>query len=184
MSVALQLIKNEQALPALFIDKDLHLNKLVAATVAAVNLWVKIQDGSDKNPFELCFRKLMDDFGGTLFSQRPLEAVYQLNYDENTAASTLKIERFAYWNVYLQCKAFGDVYGFVQYNKLAIEPILPFKFYNFDNTTNADGTYVNPKQYNIVLEPDEADKAITARLEKEKESKPEEADNSQPSKDI
>lgn len=163
MSVALQLVKNGKPLPAMFVDKDLHLNRLVAATIAAVNLWVKIQDGSDKNPFELCVRKVMDDFGGTLFSQRPLEAVYQINYKEDTTSSDLKINNFIYWNKYLQCKAFGDVFGFAQYNGLQIEAVLPNKYYNFDRSTGEDGKLINPKQYNVILEPDEVDKMLSQR---------------------
>lgn len=186
MSVALQLVKNGKPLPAVFIDKDLHLNRLIAATIASVNLWVKIQDGSDKNPFELCVRKVMDDFGGTLFSQRPLEAVYQINYKEDTASSDLKINNFIYWNKYLQCKAFGDVYGFAQYNELQIEAVLPNKYYKFDRSVGTDGKLINPKQYNVILEPDEVDKMLSkgkeapcdafepdAPPEKERSQKPE-----------
>lgn len=163
MSVALQLVKNGKPLSAVFIEKDLHLNRLIAATIAAVNLWVKIQDGSDKNPFELCVRKVMDDFGGTLFAQRPLEAVYQINYDEDTENSELKVKQFIYWNKYLQCKAFGDVFGFAQYNELQIEAVLPNKYYNFNRAIGADGKFLNPKQYNVILVPDEVDKKLTEK---------------------
>ena len=173
MSVALQLVKNGKPLPAVFIDKDLHLNRLNAATVAAVNLWAKIQDGSDKNPFELCLRKVMDDFGGTLFAQRPLEAVYQVTYKEDTANGDLKIESFIYFNKYLQCKAFGDVYGFCTYNKLGIEPMMPHRFYSFDFSTGTDGQLINPKQYNVILEPDEVDKQLADHPDAPVESKEE-----------
>ena len=158
MSTTIQLVKNEKPIPALFIEKDLHLNKLIAATVASVNLWSKIQDGSDKNPFELCIRKVLNDFGGTLFGQYPVEAVYQINYKEDTENSDLKIESFIYWNKYLQCKAFGDVYGFASYNKLGIEAMMPNKFYKFDRSFGPDGKLTNPKQYNIMLELDDVDK--------------------------
>lgn len=158
MSTTIQLVKNGKPVPALFIEKDLHLNKLIAATVASVNLWAKIQDGSDKNPFELCVRKVLNDFGGTLFGQYPVEVVYQINYKEDTEGSDLKIESFIYWNKYLQCKAFGDVYGFASYNKLGIEATMPNKFYRFDRSFGPDGKLINPKQYNIMLELDDVDK--------------------------
>ncbi len=183
MSVALQLVKNGKPLPAIFIDKDLHLNRLVAATIASVNLWMEVQDGSDKNPFELCVRKVMDNFGGILFSRRPLEAVYQINYKEDTTSSDLRINNFIYWNKYLQCKAFGDVYGFSQYNGLMIEAVLPNKYYSFDHSTGVDGKLINPKQYNIILEPDEVDKMLSQHMPDapaEPETKATEISNEEP----
>lgn len=160
MSTTIQLVENGKALPAMFVDKDLHLNKLVAATIAAVNLWAKIQDGSENNTYDLCLRKVMDDFGGVLFSPRPVEAVYQVDYKENAEESDLKITKFIYWNRFLQCKAFGSVYGFCQYNQLGIEATMPNKFYQFDRSVGSDGKLINPKQYNIILEPDEIDKEL------------------------
>lgn len=160
MSTTIQLVENGKALPAMFVDKDLHLNKLIAATVAAVNLWAKIQDGSENNTYDLCLRKVMDDFGGVLFSPRPVEAVYQVDYKENAEEGDLKITKFIYWNRFLQCKAFGSVYGFCQYNQLGIEATMPNKFYQFDRSVGSDGKLINPKQYNIILEPDEVDKEL------------------------
>ena len=162
MSTTIQLVKNGKPLPGVFVEKDLHLNKLIAMTIASVNLWSKIQDGSDKNPLELCVRKVLNEFGGTLFGAYPVEAVYQVNYTEDTEKSDLKIESFIYWNKYLQCKAFGSVYTFAQYNKLGIDVVMPNKFYKFDSSFGSDGKLVNPKQYNIILEPDEVDKELNA----------------------
>ena len=162
MSTTIQLVENGKPLPGIFIEKDAHLNKLIAMTIASVNLWSKIQDGSPNNSFDLCVRKVLNEFGGTLFGASPVEAVYQVNYTEDTKTSDLKIEGFIYWNKYLQCKAFGSVYTFAQYNRLGIDAVMPNKFYKFDSSFGSDGKLVNPKQYNIILEPDEVDKKLNA----------------------
>ena len=162
MSTTIQLVKNKKPLPGIFIEKDLHLNKLITMTIASVNLWSKIQTTSDENPFELCVRKVLNEFGGILFGATSVESVYQINYTEDTQELDLKIDSFIYWNKYLQCKAFGSVYMFAQYNKLGIEAVMPTKFYRFDSGFGPDGKLVNPKQYNIILEPDDVDKELSA----------------------
>ena len=175
MSIIIQMVKNNEAPRAICSAQDLPLRTLIAVTIDTVNQWANRNafqpEEAKRVSFEYLLMLQMDLNGGLFVRHRNTSGIYQINYTEDLTKNTLKIDGFVFVDFDCQCKVYGDVCGFAEYNHLDVKPVHPEMFYNYSTECDDKGNLLYPKQYNITLEPDEVDKAAAKAAQEQNQKK-------------